>query len=90
MTTIFRNGIPSVPISPQLGSVTQSCPALWDPWTAARQASLSITNAQSLLKLMSIELVMPSNPLILCRRLLLLPSTFPNIRVFSSESFQCA
>ena len=60
------------------------------PWTAARQASLSITNAQSLLKLMSIELVMPSNPLILCRRLLLLPSTFPNIRVFSSESFQCA
>ena len=56
------------------------------PWTAARQASLSITNSQSLLKLMSIELVMPSNHLILCRPLLLLPSTFPSIRVFSNES----
>ena len=56
------------------------------PWTAARQASLSITNSQSLLKLMSIESVMPSNHLILCRPLLLLPSIFPNIRVFSNES----
>ena len=56
------------------------------PWTAARQASLSITNSQSLLKLMSIELVMPSNHLILCRPLLLPPSIFPSIRVFSSES----
>ena len=56
------------------------------PWTAARQASLSITNSRSLLKLMSIELVMPSNHLILCRPLLLLPSIFPSIRVFSSES----
>ena len=56
------------------------------PWTAARQASLSITNSQSLLKLMSIELVMPSNHLILCRPLLLLPSIFPSIRVFSNES----
>ena len=55
-------------------------------WTAARQASLSITNSQSLLKLMSIELVMPSNHLILCRPLLLLPSIFPSIRVFSNES----
>ena len=55
------------------------------PWTAACQASLSITNSQSLLKLMSIELVMPSNYLILCHPLLLLPSTFPNIRVFSNE-----
>ena len=54
------------------------------PWTAARQASLSITNSQSLLKLMSIESVMPSNHLILCRPLLL-PSVFPSIRVFSSE-----
>ena len=51
-------------------------------WTAACQASLSITNSRSLLKLMSIELVMPSNHLILCRPLLLLPSIFPNIRVF--------
>ena len=56
------------------------------PWTAAHQASLSITNSQSLLKLMCIELVIPSNPLILCCPLLLLPSIFPSIRVFSSES----
>ena len=56
------------------------------PWTAAHQASLSITNSQSLLKLKSIELVMPSNHLILCRPLLLLPSIFPSIRVFSNES----
>ena len=56
------------------------------PWTVARQASLSITNSQSLLKLMSIELVMPSNHLILCRPLLLPPSIFPSIRVFSNES----
>ena len=56
------------------------------PWTAARQASLSITNSQSLLKLMSIESVMPSNHLILCHPLLLLPSVFPSIRVFSYES----
>ena len=60
--------------------------SLWPPWTAARQASLSITNSQSLLKLMSIELVMPSNHLILCRPLLLPPSIFPSIRVFSNES----
>ena len=56
------------------------------PWTVARQASLSITNSQSLLKLMSIELMMPSNHLILCCPLLLLPSVFPSIRVFSNES----
>ena len=56
------------------------------PWTAARQASLSITNSWSLLKLMSIESVMPSNHLILCRPVLLLPSIFPSIRVFSKES----
>ena len=56
------------------------------PWTAGSQASLSITNSQNLLKLMSIELVMPSNLLILCRPLLLLPSIFPSNRVFSSES----
>ena len=57
-------------------------------WTAARQASLSFTISQSLLKLMSIESVMPSNHLILCR-LLLLPSIFPSIRVFSNESALC-
>ena len=56
------------------------------PWTAARQASLSIANSWSLLKLMSIESVMPSNHLILCHPLLLLPSVFPSIRVFSNES----
>ena len=56
------------------------------PWIAARQASLSISNSRSLLKLMSIKLVMPSNHLILCRPLLLLPSIFPSIRVFSNES----
>ena len=54
------------------------------PWTAARQASLSITNSRSLPKLMSIESVMPSNHLILCHPLLLLPSVFPSIRVFSN------
>ena len=56
------------------------------PWTTACQASLSITNSQSLPKTMSIESVMPSNHLILCRPLLLLPSKFPSIRVFSNES----
>ena len=56
------------------------------PWTAACQASLSITNTQNLLRLMSIELVMPSNHLILCDPLLLPPLIFPNIRVFSNES----
>ena len=56
------------------------------PWTAARQASVSITNSWSLPKLMSIESVMPSNRFILCRPLLFPPSVFPNIRVFSNES----
>ena len=56
------------------------------PWTATRQASLSFTNSQSLLKLMSIESVIPFHHLILCRPLLLLPSIHPSIRVFSSES----
>ena len=72
--------------SVQLSSVAQSCPTLCDPITVARQASLSITNSQSLLKLMSIESVMPSSHLILCHPLLLLPSVFPSIKVFSSES----
>ena len=63
------------------------CPTLCNPMDcAARQASLSITNSQSLLKLMSIVSVMPSNHLILCHPLLLLPSIFPSIRVFSNES----
>ena len=66
-----------------------SCSVVSDsatPWTAARQASLSITNSRSPPKPMSIESVMPSNHLILCRPLLLLPSIFPSIRVFSNES----
>ena len=67
----------------------QSLSRVWlfaTPWTAARQASLSITNSRSLLKHMSIVLVMPSSHLILCRPFLLLPSIFPSIRVFSNES----
>ena len=70
-------------------SSVQSLSHVWlfvTPWTAACQASLSITNSWSLLKLMSTELVMPSNHLTLCRPLLLLPSIFPNTRVFSNES----
>ena len=72
---------------------TRSCPTLCNSMhhstpvrSAARQASLSITNSRSLPKLMSIELVMPCNHLILCHPLLLLPSIFPSIRVFSNES----
>ena len=70
----------------QFTSVSQLCLTLWTPWIAAHQASLSITNSWSLLKLMSIESVMPSNHLILCHPLFLLPSIFPSIRVFSNES----
>ena len=75
------------PCGPQLvfSSVAQSCPTLVTPWTAACQASLSITNSRSLLKLTSIESVMPSNHLILCRPLHP-PSIFPSIRVFPDES----
>ena len=69
--------------SVQISSVAQSC---LTPWTTARQASLPITNSQSLLKLMSTGSVMPSNTVVLCRPLLLLPSIFPNIKVFSNES----
>ena len=75
-------------VEDQFSSV-QSLTCVWlfaIPWTVARQASLSITNSWSLFKLMSIESVMPSSCLILCRPLLLLPSIFPSIKVFSSES----
>ena len=69
---------------------SHSCVRLFaTPWTAACQASLYIINSQSLLKLMSFELVMPSNRLILCRPLLFLPSIFPSIRVFLNESVLC-
>jgi len=70
----------------QFSLIAQSCLSLWPPWTAARQASLSITNFRSLLKLMSIQSVMPSNHLILCCPFLLPPSIFSRIRVFSNES----
>ena len=73
-------------------SSVQSLRHVWlfeTPWTVACQASLSITNSQSLLKLMPIESVMPSNHLIICRPLLLLSSVFSRIRVFSSESALC-
>ena len=66
-----------------------SVPLFATPWTEAHQASLSITNSQSLIKLMSIELVMPSNHLTLCCPLFLQPSIFPSIRVFSNESALC-
>ena len=70
----------------KFSSVAQSCPTLCDPMNHSCQASLSITNSWSSLKLMSIESVMPSNHLILCHPPILLPSIFPSIRVFSSES----
>ena len=73
----------------QFSSVAQSFRLFATPWTAARQASLSIINSWSLLKLMFIESVMPSNHLILCHPLLVSPSIFPNIRVFSNESALC-
>ena len=73
----------------QFSSVAQSCLTLCDPWTAACQPSLSIINSRSLPKIMSIEWVMPSNHLILCCPLLLPPSIFPSIRVFSNESVLC-
>ena len=70
-------------------SVAQSCRLFATPWTAACQASLSITNSRSLLRLLSIESVMPSDRLILCRPLLLLPPIPPSIRVFPDESVLC-
>ena len=72
--------------SVQFSWVTQLCPTLCAPWIAARQASLSITNSQSSLKLMSINSVMPSIHLTLCHPLLLLPPIPPSIKVFSNES----
>ena len=75
--------------SVQFSSVTQSCPTLWDLMDCSPWASLSIANSQSLLKLMSIKSVMPSNHLILCHPFLLLPSIFPSIKGFSNESVLC-
>ena len=79
--TKILQAVASVPFSHSVMSDSAT------PWTAAHQAFLSITNSRSLLKLTSIELVMPSNHLIFCHPLLLLPSIFPRIRVFPSESF---
>ena len=84
--TAFQNIIIN---SVQFSSVTQSSPTVVTPWTAASQASLSITNSCSLLKLMSIESVIPSSHLNLCHPLLLLPPIPPRIRVFSNESTLC-
>ena len=70
----------------QFSSDPQSCPTVCEPMDCSTPGSLSITNPWSLLTLMSIESMMPSNHLILCRPLFLLPSIFPNIRVFSNES----
>ena len=85
MASLFMNhACLSKKTSVQFSSVTQSCPSLCDPMN--RQASLSITNSQSSLKLTSIESVMPSSHLILCRPLFLLPPIPPSIKVFSNES----
>ena len=81
-----RSDLPDQGIDPVLSSVGQSCLTLCHPMTAAHQASLSISNFWSSLKLMSIESVMPSNHLILCHPLLLLPPIPPSIRVISNES----
>ena len=90
MQTLFSASVVQVPFLPQIHFMqvqSLSCVRLFvTPWTAAHQASLSITNSRSFLKLMSIELVVASNYLILCRPLLLLPSIFSRIRGFSNES----
>ena len=88
-TTASQPKLPSSCVSPTSTESVQSLSHVRlfaTPWTAAHQASLSITNSWRLLKLMSIESVMLSNYLILCHPLLLLPSIFPSIRVFSNES----
>ena len=81
-----------IPFLSYIVVVIQLLSCVWifvTPWTAAHQASLFFTISWSLLKLMSLELVMPSNHLILCHSLLLLPSIFPSIRIFSNESAVC-
>ena len=86
-TTIVNQSYKSLTVKGFSSVQPFSCVRIFEtPWTAARQANLSITNSQSLLKLMSIKSVMPSDCLILCHPLLLLPSIFSCIRVFSNES----
>ena len=87
-TVVLVSALHTMWISHHCYSVIKSCLILCTPWTAAWQTFLSFTLSQSLLKLMSIELVMPCNHLILCCPLLV-PSVFPNIRVFSSELALC-
>ena len=82
----MKKQIHNFPRSVQFSSVTQSCLTLSHPMTAACQASLSITNPQSLLRFMSIEPMMPSNYLILCFPFLLSSSIFPSLRIFSNKS----
>ena len=89
MYTYWQFSSIHVAVNIQFSSVAQSCPTFATPWTAACQASLSITSSQGLLKLMSTESVMPSNHLIPCHPLLLPPSIFPSIRLFSNESVLC-
>ena len=83
---LFHGWLDSLRCPLQFSSMLSHVRLFAAPWTAAHQASLSITNSQSLFKFMSIESVMPSNHLILCHPLLHLPSVFPSIRVFTSES----
>ena len=85
----FCSWVKIKPIDIQFSSIAQSCLALCDPWTAAHQASLFITSSRSSIRITSIESVMPSSHLILCRPLLLLLPISPSIRVFSSESTLC-
>ena len=82
---IKPNGLPGGPCSSAVFQLLRRVRLFETPWTSEHQASLSFTISQSLLKLMSIELVMPSNHLVLCCPFLLLPSIFPSIRVFSNE-----
>ena len=90
MSCVFEKGkFYDIGIKPQCCSVTKSCLTLVTPWTAACQASPVPTISRSLLKLTSIELVMASNHLIPCHPLLLLPSIFPSIRVFSNKLALC-
>ena len=90
MPTFLHSVHPSIiALNYQFRSVAQLCPTLCNPWAAARQASLSITNFQSPPKPISIESVMPANHLILCHPFFLLPSIFPSIRVFSNELTLC-
>ena len=89
---ISQRGYWIFPTTGRQSSVQFSCSVMSDsatPWTAARQASLSIINSRTLFKLMSIESAMPSSYLILCHPLLLLPPIFPSIRIFSNESVFC-